>query len=140
MPILAKITQEISQVLGVERVGIWSYEDKQKAIRCIEHFERRLNRHKKGCVLEKFNDPRAREFKRYFEQLSVKSMLDVPFSILGKRGGVICIENVEEVCECTLGEQICVPSAADSISLIMSTYASQVNEYALKNKAAIIVT
>lgn len=95
-----EITEAATNVLGIERVGVWLYNDERSKIHCIDLYEWNTSRHSQGMELAAVNypayfqalqeartiaahdahtDPRTKEFSQfYLSPLGITSMLDAP--------------------------------------------------------------
>jgi GAF domain-containing protein len=113
---LREITETAAAVLGVQRCGIWRYNDDLSALICIELYTASDDVHEHGVELQTSEyplyfaalreaqivathdartDPRTAEFRDdYLAPLSVTSMLDAPLQLGGRMVGVICNEHV----------------------------------------------
>lgn len=111
-----QITEIAAAALGVERVGIWLFNEDRTRIVCRDLYERGGNRHQNGLELnakdypsyfaaleedrtiaahDAHTDPRTCEFsENYLAPLEIVAMLDAPIRILGKNAGVVCHEQV----------------------------------------------
>ncbi len=111
------LTQESSGVLGVERVSVWLFNNKEDELRCIDLFERSQDRHSRDLVLKRheyvnefealstenfidandpLTDPRTAGYvEGYLKPNRITSMLDAVIRVSGKNLGVICFEHVD---------------------------------------------
>ncbi|MEX3816174.1 PAS domain S-box protein [Paraburkholderia sp. BR13439] len=105
------VTETAARLMGVERVGLWRYTETRSAIRCLDLYESRHNRHTDGVEIrvedypayfqalvtsevivvdDSHADPRIQEFfKTYLMPLGVTAMLDVPIHLHGRVDGVL---------------------------------------------------
>lgn len=112
---LEEITQAMSTVFKVSRSAIWSYNEKKSSICLEKQYLNQDHKFEQGGELYKkdiptyfssveqeeviqaentFEHPSLIEFRKgYLDVLDIQSMLDVPFFLNGKLGGVICCEN-----------------------------------------------
>ena len=113
---LRGITEAAARALGIERAGIWLFNEDRLKIRCLNLYEQSLDFHSEGVELtagnypayfrtleEEFTiaahyartDPRTREFTDdYLGPLGITSMLDVAIRLGGKLVGMVCHEHV----------------------------------------------
>lgn len=137
-----KITETSSRTLGVERVGIWLYDDDLLKIRCFDLYEQGPNRHSDGLELsvksapsyfkameernsivayDAENDPSTREFvDEYLRPLGITSMLDVPIRLGGRIIGVLCHEHIGPMKRWSMEEQGFALAVADIVSLALA--------------------
>ena len=109
---LKKMTEVDSQVLGVERVGLWLYNTDRSEIRCEDLYTQSRQFHDKGNRLQVSNypryfqalqesriiaahepikDPRTNEFgEDYFKRYGITSMMDIPIRLHGEMVGILC--------------------------------------------------
>jgi PAS domain S-box-containing protein len=133
------ITEWAAPLLGVERAGVWLFDDTETRLACTDLFESPPGRHTSGAILlesefrnefaalkranfinadDVLTDPRTAGYvERYIKPLGITSMLDAVIRSAGKNIGVICFEHVEkqhtwEPDECTFACQL-----ADQIAL-----------------------
>lgn len=112
---LMLITETLSKVIDVTRVSVWSYNEEEGYIECLDLYEKQYYKHSKGSILYQKDFPSyfkaleneviinadnaltneyTFEFAEvYLTPLQIRSMLDIPFYIGGKLGGVICFEH-----------------------------------------------
>jgi PAS domain S-box-containing protein len=112
------ITENVANVLEVERASIWMYTEGEDGILCADLFERSKNRHSKGLTLQARDyptyfeslragraiaaqdarsDPRTFEFAEgYLQPLGIASLLDSAIRVRSKMVGVVCFEQVGE--------------------------------------------
>ncbi|MBA3684224.1 MAG: GAF domain-containing protein [Planctomycetes bacterium] len=111
-----EITEIAASAMGVERVGIWLYDDSRAAIRCADLFVRSDQRHESGVLLagsvypryfqalgtervldasDAHGDLRTAEFSQsYLTPLGIGAMLDAPIRSHGRMLGVVCHEHI----------------------------------------------
>lgn len=140
-------TEELCRVLGVERVGVWTFTAERDAIVCQNLFETTKNAHSQGARIEAAEHPayfdainsslaivadNARTHpdtscftKTYLEPLNIRSMLDAPLSSATGVRGVICCESVGLLREWTSDEVSFVASIAQFISMSLLAEDSQ---------------
>ncbi len=136
---IAEIGNIIYKTLDVSRVSIWAYDSFQHLIVCVfaTTSDNKKNVDMPVLNLDKYplyfitlqnnrvipavdanNNEATRDFKEYYlSPANIKSMLDVPFYIDGKLGGIICCENQVEIREWYVEDENFVQSMADYISL-----------------------
>ncbi|NYB51251.1 MAG: PAS domain S-box protein [Methanobacteriaceae archaeon] len=105
-----------SDILDVERVSIWFFNDDKTEIVCRDLYQKSTKTHDKGFILkaldypqyfkaiknshniaayDAINDPNTFEFaESYLKPLGIISMLDVPIWFKGELYGVLCHEHV----------------------------------------------
>src|SRR5439155_13133332 len=110
--VFRRVCEAAADALRVERVGVWLLVNHDKALRCVNLFERSKRQHSKGATLQVADFPRyfqtvaglpalptacAREDPRtaelraaYLEPLGISSMLDAPLVRDGRMIGVVC--------------------------------------------------
>jgi GAF domain-containing protein len=140
---LREITETASEVLGVERSSVWTYNADQTAIRCLELFVRKTKTHESGVELpgatypayfralrdertiaanDAHTDARTKEFSAgYLAPLGIGAMLDAPIRVGGRMIGVICNEHVGPARPWTADEEQFAASLADFIALAMES-------------------
>lgn len=136
-----ELTEVTADLLQVERVSVWLFDDQQTKIECVDLFQRTPHDHSQGIELRVVDypayfsammsqsilpvddarqDPCTSEFKvGYLDVLNIASMLDASFRLNGQIGGVICCEQVNEPRNWTQSEQNFVRSIANLISLAL---------------------
>lgn len=136
---ISEIGNIIYKTLDVSRVSIWAYDSFQHIIVCVfatsdDHKNSTdmplLNLEKYPLYFITLNNNRiipasnvlenesTRDFEEsYLTPNNIKSMLDVPFYIDGKLGGIICCENQNEIREWFSEDEVFIQSMADYISL-----------------------
>ncbi|AFY83749.1 PAS domain S-box protein [Oscillatoria acuminata] len=139
--ICQEITEVAAQTLEVERVSIWWYNSDRSAIRCVNLFESREQRHSDGLELfahqypnyfqalasnraiaadDAHTHPATREFSDgYLTPLGIASMLDAPIRLGGRVVGVLCCEQMEIRRNWLLEDQQLISSLADFVALGM---------------------
>lgn len=136
---LEQITEAVTQTLKVERASIWLYTENRSAIRCIELYERSLQKHSAGIELSAVDypvyfqtieqerilaaddaqeDPTTREFTPgYLIPLGITSMLDAPIRMGGEMVGVVCLEHIGPPRQWRVEEENFAASLADCVAL-----------------------
>ena len=147
-------TEEDAKTLGVERVGIWFFNNDKSQLLCRDLYRLSQNAHESGLTVDVnshpkyfetmessrilaakdvLNDPRTNEFgKDYLGGLGVTSMMDVPIRLHGRMVGAICHEHIGLPREWTLEEQDFAASIADTISLQLEAEERRKAEEALE--------
>ncbi len=127
--------------LGVERVGIWLFDDQRSVLRCADLYQLSLDRHSEGVVLQADRYPRyfaalergrvvaahdarsdadTAEFTEgYLRPNSITSMMDAPVRKAGAVVGVVCHEHVGPPRIWASEEQEFAASVADLLSLAL---------------------
>ena len=139
--VFARATRLIARTLDVERVGIWLFEDRGAAIRCVCLYRRSADSHEAGgelaltglpryrLALEEHRgivaddartDPRTSELTAdYLEPNGIVAMLDAPLFRHGEVVGVVCHEHVGVPRRWTEAEIAFAESVADLVALSM---------------------
>lgn len=137
------ITEKTAEILDVERVSVWLYDEHKTSIICIDLYEKSKKRHSKGVVLyskdypsyfkaleeerlidanDAHHDPRTSEYsENYLTPLGITSMLDAPIRIEGKMKGVSCLEHVGPMRTWTIGEESFVNTITDMVSMAIES-------------------
>lgn len=157
---LREITETASQVLGVERSSVWTYNADQTSILCLELFVRRERTHESGVELpgasypayfralredqviaanDAHTDPRTAEFSAgYLRPLGIGGMLDAPIRVGGRMVGVICNEHVGGARAWTNDEEQLAASLADFIALAMEISGRREKEAELRQMVQLL--
>lgn len=136
---LEAVTKSLAKRFGITRSAIWSFNEQSKSIVLEKLFEQDKNAYSAGMILyqkdfptyfksieaeevivapDAFNHEAISEFKTgYLDTLDIKSMLDVPFFINGRFGGVICCEHQHNQKPWSPEEVDFAKSVADIITL-----------------------
>jgi PAS domain S-box-containing protein len=131
-------TEIAADALDCERVSVWMFNEKGTEIRCIDLFERSLNKYSSGATLsvndhpeyfaslqtgrvlettDSRNDPRTRSFTdSYLIPYGIFSMLEVPIRREGKVVGIVCHEHVGGMRNWHPDEVIFAGEVADQVS------------------------
>lgn len=134
-------TEAAAATLGVERVGIWFFDDDRSVLRCRDLYQIGIDRHSSGIALEADRfpryfaalergrvvaahdaraDPDTSEFAAtYLEPQNISSMLDAPVRKEGRLVGVVCHEHVGPARIWAAEEQDFAASVADFVSLVL---------------------
>ena len=113
---IKKITEITAQTLDVDRVSIWFFDPEHTVIICHDLYQKSLDTHDQGLVLEAreypryfraleesciiaadnpLTDTRTSEFaESYLRPLRISSMMDVPIRLHGQVIGIICNEGI----------------------------------------------
>ncbi|MCK9151363.1 histidine kinase dimerization/phosphoacceptor domain -containing protein [Methanobacterium alcaliphilum] len=132
-----------SEILNVERVSIWFFNEDKSAIKCYRLYNLSENSYDSGIILKAkdypnyFNainnrhtinahdaevDPLTAEFKDYIKQYNIRSMLDSPIWLHGKLNGVLCHEHVgEDFRTWSLDDQDFANAISNLVSLALET-------------------
>lgn len=116
--IVRRITEMLGENLEVERVSVWKFNEPLSRLECIDLYEKSLQRHSCGMVLEEENfrnefsflvsdryvdagdaltDPRTSGYvEDYLKPLGIVSMLDCVILSGGRHIGVMCMEHVNQ--------------------------------------------
>jgi len=155
---LHEITECASQVLGVERSSVWTYDADQTAILCLELHVRTSGTHESGVVLpassypayfralreertiaahDAHTDPHTSEFSEgYLRPLGIGAMLDAPIRVGGRMIGVLCNEHVGPARTWTADEEQFAGSIADFVALAMESQKRRESEEQLRAMVA----
>ncbi|GIW54746.1 MAG: hypothetical protein KatS3mg082_1150 [Nitrospiraceae bacterium] len=141
--------------LGVERTGIWLYDEDRSSIRLCDLYERSHDRHSSGATLfardypayfsalehedralaahDAHRDVRTREFSQsYLTPLGIGAMLDAPIRRKGRVVGVLCHEHVGGPRQWTAEEEHFASSLATIATLAMEATERREAEQALR--------
>ncbi|NJO08178.1 MAG: GAF domain-containing protein [Chloroflexaceae bacterium] len=139
LPVLTKTT---SEMLDVDRVGVWVYTEPTPGIRCSNLYERLTSTYTQGMEVyaadypayfhaletdqviaahDAFSDPATQEFAEYLHEYNIGAMLNVPIWRNGRTVGVLCLENSGGERYWTLDEQAVARLLADILTLAMET-------------------
>jgi GAF domain-containing protein len=140
---LTRICGVAASVLDVARVSVWVFNDAHTELCCAHLFDRSLNRHEHGAILEVDRYPRYFETLEecrvvaaehaatnpataefavgYLDALGITSMLDVPIRREGRTAGVVCNEHSGPARCWTGDEQNFAASLADLVALALET-------------------
>ncbi len=155
-PALRRLTLCSSQMLKVERVGLWLFNEDHSDIQCRLLYRLDARVYEQGMRLaardypryfgaleesrvvpadDARKDPRTAEFTEgYLKPLGITSMMDVPVRLHGKLAGVLCYEHVGPAREWTLEEQEFASSIADMASLAIEAEGRRRAEEALREE------
>jgi hypothetical protein len=108
-----QVTEASSQALDIARVSVWFINSQNKAIECIDLYEKATGKHSSGLVLYEKDYPAyfmALKVNRainantdyrtscfsdsYLKPLGITSMLDIPIWHGNEMKGVICNEHI----------------------------------------------
>lgn len=151
---LHQITEAATRTLEIERASVWHFNDTYTTLKCLDLYQRSLNRHVQGAELtakdypiyfsaleeevtltvdDVYTDPRTKEFiDFYLNESGVTSLIDTPIRSEGKTIGVVCLEQVNKNHYWTVEEQSFARSIADLIATGISAQARHRTEEALK--------
>ncbi len=139
---LEQITRVISHTLDVERVGVWLYQSKRSAIKCIKLYEKSPDRFSNGAQLaaadhptyfralqkalvidahDALTDPRTSDSAAsYFNPLGITSLLAVPIQQGKLVLGVLCLEHTGAQRHWDEDEENLAAAAANQIALALA--------------------
>jgi diguanylate cyclase (GGDEF)-like protein/PAS domain S-box-containing protein len=146
---LRAITEAGAGTLQAERSSIWMYSEDRSTLYCADLFERSLERHSAGSVLEARAHPgyfAALETERtitsssqgsmfsaaYLDSIGITSLLDAPIRHEGRMVGVICHEHTGEARVWETDEESFVAALADMVSTAMENVERKKGELALR--------
>ncbi|HEY7547619.1 MAG TPA: PAS domain S-box protein [Blastocatellia bacterium] len=151
---IRKITEVDAMTLGVERAGVWFFNEEASEIICADLYLSSKKTHQSGTTLrvalypqyfeslasnraiaaaDIADDPRTSQFAR--DRLippEAASMLDVPVWLRGKIVGILCHEHAGAVREWSPEEQDFASSVADLVSLAIEASQRRRVEEALR--------
>jgi len=152
--IIKQITELGSEILSVERVSVWYYNELRTSISCSDLYEASKKEHSSGTILQAKDyplyfkaleenrvidahnahaDPRTIEYSTsYLTPLGINSMLDVVISDSGKTDGIICFEHVGPIRTWSPGEIVFANVLAYFISLAIEVYERRIAEEKLQ--------
>lgn len=138
--VVARATKICAEALGVERVGVWSFEDDGRALRCLAVYVRSTGLHETGELL------RTRTYPTYVEALEtrrvlvaddalhhpataslaeayliphgISSMLDAPVFRHGTLFAVLCHEHIGEARQWSRAEIEFASAVAEVVALV----------------------
>jgi two-component system, cell cycle sensor histidine kinase and response regulator CckA len=123
--------------LGVERVGVWLFQDQGRVIQCVYQYDSRardnvaalssitipsyleaLRQHRFVAVRDARTDPITRELSEsYLEPLGVRSLIDAPIYRGSELIGVVCHDD-ERPRDWTVEERHLAATTADVVALL----------------------
>ncbi len=157
-PAVRRIVETASRALGVERVGLWFFDETRTAIVVEDLYVTDGNRHESGARLlateypryfaalaesraiaahDARMDPRTSEFTAsYLDPLEVRSMLDVPVRSEGRVVGVLCNEQVGRMRTWTSDDEEFAGSLADLVGTVIEASRRRRTEAELRELTA----
>lgn len=142
--VLQAVTETVSNVLGVQRVSLWSLDQERNVLTCQDLFNRESSSHgladslsgelyptyfvalraNRQIVAENAHQaPETKEFSQsYLSTLGIGAMLDAPIHRAGRAIGVLCCEHVGGPRHWTTDEVNFVSSVADFVSLCLELH------------------
>ncbi len=152
------ITETSAKALGVDRVGIWLFNQGHYSLECVELFERPSKLHSAGMKIEVMDypeyfqhlereqvidasdvrhDDRTRElWENYCAPLHISSLLDVPIRREGQIIGVVCHEHIGPQRTWSLEEINFGWSIANFVSLALEARERALAEESLRENEA----
>lgn len=137
---LEPLTEEISRLLQVSRVGVWKLNKAEDAVDCVNLWNADEKTHTRGLVLTQAQYPiyfealltdrilpfddayrheSTKEFtEEYFPAFGITSMLDAPFHFSGKMAGIVCLEHTGPKRIWKVEEKAFLISIVDLLSVI----------------------
>jgi len=137
---LERATELSARTLGVERVGVWMFEEAGAVLRCKCLYEASRHRHSSGEMLtsadypayfrsveelrtivapDALRDPLTRDLaETYLAPLGITSMLDAPLYRGGLVVGIVCHEHIGPMRTWSGDDQAFAASVADMVALI----------------------
>lgn len=142
-PMLQEITRRCTKSMGVDRCGVWVYEDERQSLTLLDLFDASTSRHQAGTRLARSEhpvyfetlatsrvlaaanartDPRTREFAdSYFVTEGITSTIDVALRSRSELVGSLCIEHRGPPRRWTAAEEVFASALADVVSLALET-------------------
>ncbi|HEX7900297.1 MAG TPA: sigma 54-interacting transcriptional regulator [Planctomycetota bacterium] len=139
--VVRRIARHVADILSVDRVNVWSYCERRRAIRRVAGYERSgeaasarleisaddypryfeaLRREEVIAADDARTDPRTSELAAsYLAPLNISSMMDAPIFTCGVLEGVLCHEHVGPPRVWTMDEQVFALAVANLIALAM---------------------
>ncbi|RIL11894.1 MAG: hypothetical protein DCC75_01465 [Proteobacteria bacterium] len=138
---LQQAVQEMTEIaaltLAVERVAVWVLNEEKSELSCVNLFERSLNRHTSGGLLDLKGCPSYFEALRgnrvlvvhdtkkdplthqlaHLVRSDVTSLMDAPIYLQGRLYGVVCLSHVGSRRSWQLDEQKFAGSMADIVAI-----------------------
>lgn len=137
---LENVCESIAQLIDVDRVGIWLFNDEMTKLEAQNIYDKRYDSHVHGEILSRFlyptyfdafentravaihdvsQDPRVKElYPQYFASMGgIQSMLDAPIMLSTGVGGVLCCESVKKRTWTEL-DQILAGTLADMVAFL----------------------
>lgn len=129
------LTEQLSNQLGVNQVGVWKLNE--VGIISVDVFTASLNAHSSGLELPRASfpkyfeaigsgkvvsapdavvDPQTAEFKDYFAQFGISSLLDVPVFMNNELWGVVCLEHSGSIRKWSDEDIVLARTIADFVS------------------------
>jgi PAS domain S-box-containing protein len=139
------VTEVAARMIGVERAGVWLFNQDRSAIELKDLFEATAGRHSAGAVLQAhrypayfralgqveraidahdaLRDPRTKEYSEsYLIPLGIGAMLDAPIRQKGIVVGVLCHEHVGGRRTWTMDEQSFAGALATMVTLALEAH------------------
>jgi GAF domain-containing protein len=139
--VLRRATELSAEVLRIQRVSVWLYNDAHDCIVCQDLFKLSTSSHERGIKLhardfpryfaamdesrilaahDAAEDPRTSEFRdSYLSPFGITSMLDIPVWNRGKVVGVVCHEHTGPKRSWTTEEQEFATHVADLVGVAL---------------------
>ncbi|MEJ5197551.1 MAG: PAS domain S-box protein [Anaerolineae bacterium] len=159
---LAEITETGAELIGTERVSVWSYAEDYSMIRCLDLYERSTGRHSAGEELRSADFPRYTQSHlrgeiivatdvrtdprtcaipaAYWDAHDIHSLIDAPIWLHGKVGGLISCEQVAAPRAWTPDDEQTVATLAALVSLCFEAAERVQAENALAAERALLRT
>ncbi len=149
------VTEIAARAMPAGRASVWLYNEDRSAIRLVDLYELKQDRHSAGTVLsahdypayfraleieewaidaqDAHTDPRTREYSAsYLTPLGIGAMLDAPIRVKGRVVGVLCHEHLGGPRTWTPEEQSFAGSLATMVSLAMEVHERSKADAALR--------
>lgn len=150
-----EITTMAANVMEVERVSVWLFDESQPLLNCIDLYESTPKRHSSGFILleseyrsefaflkrdkwmdadDPYTDPRTKGYvETYLKPNNIRSMLDIVIRSSGKDYGAICFEHVNQAHHWEVDEISFAFQLADQIALSIASRERLKAESALRD-------
>jgi two-component system, NtrC family, sensor kinase len=150
------ITEETAKLLGIERVGVWLFNEARDALVCQDLYLRSSGQHSSGAVLLKsefepeftyllnnkvvdahdpYNDPRTLGYvEGYLKPNRISAMLDAVVRMGHELIGTVCFEHVDRPHHWSENEIVLASQLGDQVALALSISRSNAMAEQLKQR------
>lgn len=146
------VVRTVAEVLDVQRVTLWLFEDNPRRLRCEWSHDRDAGTTERGsaellaadypvymnslgegralAANDAQVDRRTREFREsYLVSRGISSLLDAPIRVGGEVVGILCLEHVGPVRKWRTEESVFAADAADQVAqLLLNAQSAEANE------------
>jgi PAS domain S-box-containing protein len=155
-----QLTRVAAETMAIERVGIWLFNSDRSAIRCVDLYERSIDRHSDGLELaaadfpayfraleadrtiaadDAVHDARTREFAdSYLKPIGITSMMDAPIRIGSRTIGIVCHEQVGPPRQWSSENQAFAGSIADFAAITLQARERELAELAVRESEQLL--